>query len=491
MIASIFVLFIGASVLLIVHLLREWLQPGLVNVPGPFLAKFSDLWRLYKVWNWSFKDSLPELHKKYDSSLIRIGPKLLSCSDPRAVETIYGFHSNFKKSDMVKAMAPIYQGKRQPTMFSAADNRTHAKIRRPVAPAYAMSNVILFEPFVDENIKTLFTKFDELFIKQAKPCDFDNWVYYWAFDVVLEMTMSRNFGFMKAGGDVDGVLNQLQKDLDYRGIALAMPIIDRICRLNPDRLTEPLDRDSKRPQDFVSAFLEAQRKDPGISDGQLIGYAQANLVAGSDTTSIVLRTAVYYSLKTPWIAKKIVEECDAKCKVFPVPYRTARFDMPFCVAVVRESLRMHFAFIGMMEREVPEGGCVMPDGISLPAGTVIGMHGDLIGRDKDIFGDDADEFNPLRWLCGPHESQTEFDERLKAMNSHDLAFGRGTRGCIGKHVAEMEIYKFVPTFFGLLKPRFVRPNEPWRLKQLFVFRQLDMDLDLEWREKKSLSSLRV
>jgi hypothetical protein len=30
--------------------------------------------------------------------------------------------------------------------------------------------------------------------------------------------MSRSLGFMKAGGDVDGVLAQLQKDLDYRGI---------------------------------------------------------------------------------------------------------------------------------------------------------------------------------------------------------------------------------------------------------------------------------
>lgn len=39
-----------------------------------------------------------------------------------------------------------------------------------------------------------------------------------AFDAVLEMTMSQNLGFMKAGGDVDGVLKQLQKDLDYRGI---------------------------------------------------------------------------------------------------------------------------------------------------------------------------------------------------------------------------------------------------------------------------------
>jgi hypothetical protein len=52
-----------------------------------------------------------------------------------------------------------------------------------------------------------------------------------AFDAVLEMTMSQNLGFMKAGGDVDGVLKQLQKDLDYRGI-VGLPFMiqkDEIC----------------------------------------------------------------------------------------------------------------------------------------------------------------------------------------------------------------------------------------------------------------------
>lgn len=375
-----------------------------------------------------------------------------------------------------------------------------------------------------------------------------------AFDVVLEMTMSRNLGFMKAGGDVDGVLKQLQKDLDYRGIvsslqmfrrhqdwevlmdaqALAMPIIDRICRLNPlskffkpnqsavfalrcrrilkDRFNEEKEgtaaKGEDRPQDFTSAFLEAQRKDPSISDGQLIGYVQANLVAGSDTTAVILRTAIYYALKQPWIAKRIVEEVDAKVDVFPVPFRTARFELSFCAAVVREALRKHFAFIGMMEREVPAGGCEMPDGRRLPAGVVIGMHGDLIGRDKAIFGDDAEEFNPLRWLPGPNEPQHEFDERLRVMNAHDLAFGHGARGCIGRHVAEMEIYKFIPTFFGLLEvrspasltsldrgltcmqqPRLVHPSQPWQLRQLFVFKQSGMDMHLKWRVGKGLGSL--
>ncbi|GAB7352921.1 hypothetical protein MBLNU459_g3505t2 [Dothideomycetes sp. NU459] len=256
-----------------------------------------------------------------------------------------------------------------------------------------------------------------------------------------------------------------------------MPVIDRLARLNPlswfskpdqtvsfalrckrilqQRMNEQklgaATADANRPADFTSAFLEAQGKDPSIGDGQLIGYAKANLTAGSDTTSVVLRTAVYYSLKQSWIAKRIAEEVDSKVSSFPVPYHTARFELPFCAAVVRESLRKHFAFMALLEREVPAGGCEMPDGTKLPAGVVIGMHGDTIGLDKDIFGENADVFDPLRWLPYPGELQESFEKRLKAMNAHDLAFGRGTRSCIGRHVAEMEIYKFIPTFFGLLE----------------------------------------
>lgn len=43
---------------------------------------------------------------------------------------------------MVKAMAPVYKGKKQPTMFAAADNKTHASIRKPVAGAYAMTSIM-------------------------------------------------------------------------------------------------------------------------------------------------------------------------------------------------------------------------------------------------------------------------------------------------------------------------------------------------------------
>ena len=151
-----------------------------------------------------------------------------------------------------------------------------------------------------------------------------------------------------------------------------MPAIDKLYKMNPvkgffkpnqsshfasrcrkilhDRLSQQdgsEDARKGRPTDFADRFLEAQKKDPSISEGQLIGYTQANLVAGSDTTAVVIRSAIYYTMKNPWIWRRLVAEIDSKYSgTYPVPYKVARFELPFCAAVVREALRKHFAFIG-------------------------------------------------------------------------------------------------------------------------------------------------
>lgn len=255
-----------------------------------------------------------------------------------------------------------------------------------------------------------------------------------------------------------------------------MPGMDDFVRLNPLQLlfnphkTQPFAARSRqimrdrldgkdgcdqvgktKPPDFTHKFLEAQTRDPSIPEGQLIGYMQGNLLAGNDTTAIAIRTAVYYAMKNPWIMHRMRAELDAKHVTYPVSFKVAYYELPFCAAVVREALRFHFPIVGLMERLIPKEGLELPDGKRLPGGTVIGMQPDLIGRDKNIFGPDADAFNPLRWLQADGESAAAFEERLRDMNRNDLSFGYGPRACIGKHVAELEVYKFVTTFFGVLE----------------------------------------
>src|ERR1700761_7037528 len=68
-------------------------RAGLSNVPGPFLARFTDAWGLYFAW-WADisgdKISLfRDLQKEY-GDVIRTGPRSITVLDPAAVPVIYG-----------------------------------------------------------------------------------------------------------------------------------------------------------------------------------------------------------------------------------------------------------------------------------------------------------------------------------------------------------------------------------------------------------------
>ena len=66
------------------------------HVPGPLLAKFSNLQRMQWVRSGRAHDIHIELHNRY-GNLVRMGPNMVSVSDPAAISVIYGFDGSFKK----------------------------------------------------------------------------------------------------------------------------------------------------------------------------------------------------------------------------------------------------------------------------------------------------------------------------------------------------------------------------------------------------------
>ena len=86
-------LFIGV----IFHFTRIRYISGLRQIPGPFIASITNLWRLYDVSKDHHQDTLIRLHRQYTSDLIRIGPNTVSVADPEAVKTIYGLRNVLPK----------------------------------------------------------------------------------------------------------------------------------------------------------------------------------------------------------------------------------------------------------------------------------------------------------------------------------------------------------------------------------------------------------
>lgn len=82
------------GVLSIVHLYRTWAR--LRHIPGPFLAKFTNLPRLYWVYKRNAHDTHIALHKKY-GKIVRMGPNMVSVGDATEVQNIYKMKGSFQK----------------------------------------------------------------------------------------------------------------------------------------------------------------------------------------------------------------------------------------------------------------------------------------------------------------------------------------------------------------------------------------------------------
>lgn len=79
-------------------------------------------------------------------------------------------------------------------------------MRRPVANLYSLTNLMSFEPVVNSTLQHLFQRLDELFLDKKVDVDLFKWTQYFMFDVLGEVTFSKELGCLDQGGDVEGVI---------------------------------------------------------------------------------------------------------------------------------------------------------------------------------------------------------------------------------------------------------------------------------------------
>ena len=87
------ILLFGVSVL---YLGFTRYRHGLRQVPGPFVASFSNFWRLYIVWKEDMPWTSIRLHQRY-GDLVRIGPNAVSVGSPEGLKIVYGPDGRYNK----------------------------------------------------------------------------------------------------------------------------------------------------------------------------------------------------------------------------------------------------------------------------------------------------------------------------------------------------------------------------------------------------------
>ena len=119
------------------------------------------------------------------------------------------------KSDFYPVQQAMSKGERLPSLFSTTDEQYHAELRRCVNSAFSMSSLVQYEPSVDITTAKYLEQTEALFASKNKVCDFAEWLQYYAFDVIGEITYSKRHGFIDTGEDVDGMVGYLGKLFSY------------------------------------------------------------------------------------------------------------------------------------------------------------------------------------------------------------------------------------------------------------------------------------
>ncbi|ESZ89640.1 cytochrome P450, putative (Eurofung) [Sclerotinia borealis F-4128] len=97
-------------------------------------------------------------------------------------------------------------------------------------------------------------------------------------------------------------------------------------------------------RDLLSRFLAAQVQNPGTPPFALFSWIAGNIIAGSGTTAIVLRSLFYYLLKNPATLQNLISEFAAARRAgllsnFPTWKETQ--DLRYLNACVIEAQRIH------------------------------------------------------------------------------------------------------------------------------------------------------
>ncbi|XP_037325684.2 cytochrome P450 2J2-like isoform X2 [Pungitius pungitius] len=199
------------------------------------------------------------------------------------------------------------------------------------------------------------------------------------------------------------------------------------------------ERNPDDPQNFIDVYLaeiEKKKEDPqaGFNIETLLVCILDLIEAGTETSSTTLRWALVYMMHYPEIQEKVQAEIDRVIGESRQPALADRPNMPFTEAVIHEIQRIGnivpMGFPKMASKDTTLGGYLIPKGTSVTTSLASVLF------DKNEWAT-PDTFNPDHFL----DSEGHF-RRREAF----LPFSAGKRGCLGEHLARMELFLFFTSF---------------------------------------------
>ncbi|EXJ95555.1 hypothetical protein A1O1_00677 [Capronia coronata CBS 617.96] len=485
-------LLVAFSAVIVRALYRRYVSP-IRDIPGPWLASCSRLWKVWSTYNGHTELDHIALHKKY-GPIVRTAPSEVSFGSPNAAKDIFAVGKGFHKTKFYSVFPP----KHAPDIFTEVRESKHAQMKRYAVTPYSLAQMQKRSEPIEGMIKLLMEHLEKYAATDSKRlCNLGNLLHYFAFDVLGEVAFSRRFGFLEAEEDVEGSIKNIDDVQWYDGIVGHIPEFDVFLRNNPLRPYLPfwkpqpttmtkiaIQELEKRKQpdgtydssgiDLLAELLRAHEANPekfGVND--VFSIAHGAVFAGSDSTASTMQSFFYLLLNSPHayaILQREIDEAQKAGQLSPIVTYAEAQKLEYFQACLKEAMRLRPAVgLGIYRRVPPEGAEI--DGRFYPGGVEVAVNGWVLHRNRAVFGDDIDTYRPERW----------FERDAKLMASHMYQFGGGSHLCIGRNLALFEMNKVLIQILREYDITLAHPGRPLQYHSTFFVVQEGLEVYLRKR----------
>ncbi|KAI1392904.1 trichodiene oxygenase [Hypoxylon trugodes] len=401
-----------------VALYRLFLHP-LAQFPGPKLAAITRWYEAYYdvICDGQYTFKLAELHQEY-GPIIRISPHELHVNDPSFFEKLYRQDGRWDKYDWCMEAFGA-----QSATIHTVDHYAHKRRRAALNPFFSRKKVADSQNIIQRATEKLcyrlcqFQGTDNVHLGSA--------ISALTRDVSTEFLFGRSFNHLDDEDFHSSIITMHQNGGKIWRVTKHMRWYD-IFTASSESSQRDLKEDSQEKHTLVHQILESDLPRDEKTLDRLYNDVVTISSAGFETSAHVMRNIIYYVYKNDEILRKLRDELSLKSES---PDLIILEQLPFLTGVIMEGLRLGMPVSSRLARVAPDRELVYGKW-RIPAGAPVGMTPLLLNQNDTLYPDPRC-FVPERWMA---PGVRKNDDRVFA------PFGRGTRNCLGQHLAWAEIY---------------------------------------------------
>ncbi|KAE8390154.1 cytochrome P450 [Aspergillus alliaceus] len=425
-----------------------WFHP-LRQYPG---SRFDAATRLPYTFHYlrgSVTQRTKRLHDEY-GHVVRIAPNTLSYTCSEAWDDIYGLKQSSMRGNFPKDPKYYIKSDNDVSNISNANDRDHRWLRRIQAHAFSEKAISLQQAYIQKHVDLFISRLgDEIGSTRKGIINAVQWFTYLTTDIIGELAFGENFDefrkvqmfpwFENLHWTVKSFaffreLSRYPRVITYTMMFFMTPRSRLFSQWNAiDFGKELAGKRMKRGADQVDfmSYILRHNDERTLSDVEIAVSSITFMIAGSETTATLMSGLAYLLLKNPSTLQKLtaVIRRDFPDSTGMTFLKLQKHD--YINAVLSEALRLYPPAPDSLFRVAPaEGGLLA--GKFIPPGTSVTVNLFAAFRSPLNFHR-PNEFIPERWL---KDSPPEFQSDKRSVFQ---PFSTGTRSCLGKNLAWVEM----------------------------------------------------